>query len=415
MKIDIRYGRGLVEVGIPAENILEIIKTDEVHVPEDEPTIVRCALQKPVGSPHLAELAKGKRSACIAVSDITRPCPSFKFLPFLIDELESAGVADIRIVFGLGIHRKHTEEEKRKLVGEYVFRKVTRIEDVDPERFKLVGHTTAGTPVEVSADAVAADLLIATGNLEYHYFAGFSGGAKAVIPGISSRKTIQANHSMMLDDRAVTGNIGDNPVKTDIDEAGRMVGIDFLFNVVLDDQKRIIHACAGNIDEAYLECVKAYEGFFKKEVDRKADIVMTSPGGFPKDIDLYQSQKALDNVKGIVKDGGEIVLIASCEEGCGEKTFAEWITKAGDFSMLNRKIRERFVLGGHKAVAISKVLTRTPVALYSSFSREETERMGFSKVENLQKYIDDKIAPAGDIRITVNPTGRFVRYSGKAE
>lgn len=410
MIIEIPYGNEYIAIDISNRNILDIIKTEMPKHNGDEKEIVLNALKNPIASKRLLDLAKGKKSAAILVSDVTRPCPSYKFLPFIIDELEAAKVRDVSIIFGLGIHRKQTEGERLKLAGDYAAGKARQLIDSTEPGFRLIGHTRAGTPIELCNEALKYDLLIATGNLEYHYFAGYSGGAKAVVPGICSRRTIQANHSLMLDDRAVTGNYEDNPLRQDLEEAGQTVGIDFLFNVILDDKKRIISAVSGKNNEAHLRGIELYDSLFKKSIKEKADIVITSSGGYPKDINLYQAQKALDNVKGIVKDGGEIILVASCTEGYGEKVFEEWMADAKDYEKLNKRIRKKFILGGHKAVAISKLLSKTKVQLHSCFSREETERLGFSKAGPLQSYLDKKIAAAPDLNVVVVPGGSFVQH-----
>ncbi len=410
MKIEIPYGRGHTVVDIPEPNILEIIRTEKPLSPRNERKIIVDALRNPIASKSLLELARGKKSAAILVSDVTRPCPSYKFLPFVVDELEAAGVQDIGVVFGLGIHRGQTAEEKRKLVGENVAARVKRLIDSNEGEFDFIGHTEAGTPIEVCREVLTRDLLIATGNLEYHYFAGYSAGAKAVLPGVCSRRTIRANHSLMLDDRAVAGNYADNPLRQDLEEAGRAIGIDFLFNVILDDKKNIITAVAGKNNEAYLKGIALYDALFKRAIRAKADIVITSPGGHPKDMNLYQSHKALDNVREIVKDGGEIILVASCEEGYGEKVFEEWMADVKDYEKLDKKIREEFVLGGHKAVAISRLLVKTRVLLYSCYGKEETERLGFIKAGPLQSYLENRIAASPDLKIIVVPGGNFVQF-----
>lgn len=412
MRVDIPYGRKHVAVDIPDKNILDVIKKEKTNYAEDEQKIILDALKNPIASSSLFELSKGKRNATILVSDVTRPCPSFKFLPFIVDELNEAGIYDVSIVFGLGIHRNQTDEERRKLVGDYVAGKARKLIDSNEGEFKLVGHTTSGTPIEVFKDVLKTDLLIATANIEFHYFAGYSGGAKSVIPGVCSRRTIEANHGMMLDERSVTGNFKDNPVRQDIEEAGQIVGIDFIFNVIIDDEKRIISAVSGKNNEAYLRGIELYNGLFKKSVSEKADIVITSPGGYPKSINLYQAQKALDNVKGIVKESGKIILVASCEERYGNQVFEEWMADVQDYGKLDRKIRGKFVLGGHKAVAISKVLAKTKVFLYSCFSQEETERLGFIKAAPLQFYLNRRLKADPNLKIVLVPGGSFVQYRG---
>ena len=410
MKITIPYGKDKTTLDIPEDNILDIVQGDDSFSGRDEKEVISRAIADPIGSALLSEIARGKTSACILVSDITRPCPSYKFLPQLVEELNSGGIpiSNIKVVLGLGIHRSHTDKEKRKLVGNYIFEN-TQVIDSDPKKAKLIGRTIAGTPVEVFEEVLNCDLLIATGNIEYHYFAGYSGGAKAVMPGVCTRNSIQANHSMMLDERAASGRSKDNPVRDDIEEAGKMAGIDFIFNVILDDSKNIIDAVAGKNNEAWLEGIKKYDAIYKREVDRSADIVIASPGGYPKDLNLYQSQKALENIKDIARPGGAIILIASCEEGFGEDVFEEWMGQAKDYGAISKRLKDRFVLGGHKAVAVSRVIKDMKVYLYSEFDRPATEKMGFLKLDNIQSYLNKAIEDNSNVMITAVPGGRFVR------
>lgn len=408
MQANIPYGKDILELNINDRNVLYIIQEGDVKKSFDENKIILEALKSPIFSKKLFHIAKEKKSACILVSDITRPCPSYKFLPHVIDELKSAGIKEINIVFGLGIHRKHSHDEKIKLVGDYTASNANLI-DHEIDKCKFIGTTKYGTPVEVYAKVLDADVLIATGSIEYHYFAGYSGGAKAVMPGVCSRNSVQANHALMLDDNSCAGNFNTNPVRLDIEEAGKLAGIDFIFNVILGDHKNIIAAVCGSNNLAYLEAVKIYDSLYKIEVEEKADIVITSPGGRPKDINLYQAQKALDNVKEIVKENGEIVLVADCPEGFGEDTFCQWMNDAKNYKKLRKKIKEEFILGGHKAVFISKLFTKFKVYLYSSFDKETTESIGFTKLDDIQKYLDYAVLKNNETKITIVPNGRFVK------
>jgi len=408
-EIFIPYQKEKISVNIPEKNLVKTIESGEKFPYKDEKKVITESLINPIKSKKLSELAKNKKNACILVSDITRPCPSYKFLPYLIDELKAGGIKEINIIFGLGIHRKHSQDEKIKLVGEYAAG-AANLFDSEADKCRFIGKTKFKTPVEIYSKALDSDLLIVTGNIEYHYFAGYSGGAKAVMPGIASKNSVQANHSMMLDDNSVAGNFYTNPVRLDMEEAGKMAGIDFLFNVILDDNKRIVAAVCGSNNDAFVEGIKIYDSIYKIEVDSKADLVITSPGGYPKDINLYQAQKALDNVKEIVKDGGIILLVAACPEGFGEDTFCEWMNDAKDFNKLYKKIKEKFVLGGHKAVAISKVLIKTNVYLYSDFDKADTENMGFFKLDDIQEFVNSILMKNNNAKIAVVPNGRFIKF-----
>jgi nickel-dependent lactate racemase len=411
MKIEIPFGKERIKLNIPDKSILDIISGEDSSFKLDEDKIIMQALKNPIKSEKLSEIARGKKSASIIASDITRPCPSYKFLPRLVEQLNEGGIENknIRVIFGTGIHRKHSEDEKRRLAGDYVYENIETIDSDASTKSKLIGHTSRGTPLEVFEDALGSDLMIVTGNIEYHYFAGYSGGAKAILPGICTRRSIQFNHSMMLDEGASAGNFYNNPVRQDMEEAGKLAGIGFIFNVILDDKKNIIGAVAGKNNEAYLEGIKKYDSIYRREVEEAADIVITSQGGYPKDINLYQSQKALENIKGIVVENGTIILVASCCEGFGDDIFEQWMADVRDYDYISRRLKRKFVLGGHKAVAISRLLTKIGVLLYSDFNRDETEKMGFKKIEDIQGYLDNRISEDNKTKITIVPTGRFVR------
>jgi nickel-dependent lactate racemase len=412
MKIKIPYGKTEVYLNIPDKNLNEIISvSNSGQKNPDEDFIIKRALSNPVRSGRITELASNKRSACILVSDVTRPCPSFKFLPYIIDELNSGGIHDIKVVFGLGIHRKQTVAEKIRLAGNYAAKKAELL-DSDSSKCRLIGCTSRGTPVEIFEEVLDADILMATGNIEYHYYAGYSGGAKALMPGVSSHKAIVKNHSLMSSVNASAGNFASNPVRMDIEEAGRIAGIDFIFNVILDDSNNIIDAVSGANNEAFIEGIKRYDLISGKKLKERSDIVIVSPGGYPKDINLYQSHKALENVQEIVTPGGKLVLLAECCEGFGQETFKKWSNKVRDFSFLKKKIEKKFVFGIHKVLAISKILLNTEVFLYSGLSKKETEEIGFIKINDPQELIDRQIDAKKDMKITVVPGGRSVRLTG---
>jgi nickel-dependent lactate racemase len=408
---EVAGGKKITESGLNGKDILKgaLSQKDIIEKVVSEKDIIENALLNPIAAKKLKDAAHMKKNVCILVSDITRPCPSYKFLPFLVRDLKEAKVESIKIIFGLGIHRKHTRDEQIKLVGPAAADACELI-DFDRNRVKLIGTTSYGTPVEVFEDLADSDFILATGNIEYHYFAGYSGGAKALMPGLCSYNSVRANHSMMLEEMARSGEFADNPVRKDIEEAGRIAGMDYIFNVILDDSKKIIAAVAGKNNEAFIEGVGIYDSIYEISSDKKADIVITSAGGYPKDINLYQAQKALESVKDIVKDGGTIILTAECTEGFGEDKFAEWMQGTRDFEGLYEKIRKDFVLGGHKAVAVSKLLTRVNVILFSKFDSSATYEMGFEKTDDVQGFIDEKLKQNKDLSVAVVPNGRFIKY-----
>lgn len=392
---EFNFAKSSVSISIPEKNLIKTLNAKAVSVPENQEGTVHEAIQNPIESRKLSEIVKPGEKIVIVTSDITRPMPSKIVLPPVLTELESAGVspADITIVFALGIHRPHTEAEKEALVGSEVYNKYRCIDSIG--EFTDLGKGKNGTPYEVFKPVVDADRRICLGNIEFHYFAGFSGGVKAIIPGVATKATIQVNHSHMIDPNAAAGKISGNPVRADIDEILDFLSVDFIVNVVLDEKKRIVHAVAGHAIDAHREGCRLLEEMYRIEIPEKADIVVVSPGGYPKDINLYQAQKALDNAKHAIKPGGSILWIASAAEGLGEDSFEEWMLGHEKLSDMIPHIRREFVLGGHKAAAIALVAEIAEIYLYSDLPEDFVRRLHFNPVTDLQATFDSLLAKYG--------------------
>lgn len=407
MKIELGFGQGTQSLDVPDKNLASVLLPNKVEVGltgEDE---VRRALSAPIGSPRLREIVKPGEKIAIVTSDITRPMPTYVVMPALLDEIYAAGVKaeDITLVFALGSHRKHTEEEKKHLAGERAYKEI-RCEDSEVSDCVHMGTTTHGTPVDITRTVAEADRRICLGNIEYHYFAGYSGGAKAIMPGASTPDAIQINHSMMVQDEACAGNITTNPIRNDIEEAGKICGIDFILNVVLDEHKKIIKAVAGDSVKAHREGCAFLDTLYQKKIPARADIVVVSQGGAPKDLNLYQTQKALDNSKHAVKDGGIVILVGSCKEGLGNKTFEEWMTTAKEPGELITRVRENFKLGGHKAAAIAMVMQHAEIYLVSEMEPEFVKSLFMKPFATVQEAFDAALAKQGEnASVIVMPYG----------
>jgi len=396
MKLNFGFGSGIQTVEVPDSNLKSVLMPNEVEVDlkgEDE---VRRALAEPIGTPKLRDIVSPGEKIAIITSDITRPMPTKTVMPAVLEELDAAGVKreDITLVFGLGSHRKQSPEEQRKLAGDIAWNSVKCV-DSDPSDVVHMGETSTGTPVDIFRAVAEADRRICLGNIEYHYFAGYSGGAKAIMPGVSTRDAIQKNHSMMVSDLAYASNMDTNPIRLDIEEAGNICGIDFILNVVLNEKKEIIKAVAGHHVEAHREGCRFLDTLYLKELEEGADIVLVSQGGAPKDINLYQTQKALDNAKHAVKEGGIIILIGSCKEGFGEKVFEDWILAAQTSQSLVERIGRDFQLGGHKAAAIAMTLQKAKVFLVSEMEDALAKKAFFEPFASAQEAFDQAIKELG--------------------
>lgn len=407
MKLSFGFGNGVQEVELPSRNLIGELHANDVPIGlRGEAEVVR-ALRDPIGSQRLRDIVRPGETVAIVTSDLTRPMPTALVMPALLDELYAGGVRpeDITLVFALGCHRPQTEAERKKLAGERAFREI-RCVDSDPTDCISYGLTSRGTPVDITRAVAEADRRICLGNIEYHYFAGYSGGAKAIMPGVSTREAIQANHSRMVLPECCAGALETNPLRLDIEEAGAMLGIDFILNVVLSEHKEVLRAVAGDPVKAHRVGCAFLDSLYRKELTEPADIVIVSQGGAPKDLNLYQTQKALDNAKHAVRDGGVIILIGSCREGLGEETFEEWMTTAPTPKSLIERIQKEFRLGGHKAAAIAMVLERAEVDLVSELDDDFVRSLFLVPQPSAQAALEHAFQKLGpDARVLSMPYG----------
>jgi nickel-dependent lactate racemase len=389
---EIGYGRGTRSFAMEEDDLLLEMKANETPVLLTGEAEIRRAMEAPIGAPRLREVVSATDSVCIVTSDVTRPMPTALALPLVLEELDAAGVPRDRItvVFGLGSHRPHTEEEKRRLVGPSLYGTL-RLLDSDESDMVPLGTTSRGTPVDVFGPVARADRRICLGNIEMHYFAGYSGGAKAIMPGVSTRSAIQANHSRMVEPAAAAGRIEGNPIREDIEEAGALCGIDWILNVVLDEDKRVVHAVAGHPVQAHRAGCLHLDAMYKIAIPHLADVVIATPGGYPKDINLYQAQKALDNAQHAVREGGCILLAASCAEGLGEHVFENWLRDACSPDETLSRIRRDFQLGGHKAAAIAMVRSKCRILLVSDLPSDAACHRMMEPFSDLQSAVDEAL------------------------
>ncbi|MCK8824200.1 nickel-dependent lactate racemase [Fuchsiella alkaliacetigena] len=407
METLLKYGKKKLHLEIADQNYLGTLNPVEVEGVANPLAEVQRALDEPIGSERLRKLVNAEDQVVILASDITRPAPSHILLPPIIEELNEAGVNDeqIKVIFGLGVHRKQTEEEQKKLVGADIYERIECI-DHDIDDCVDVGVTERGTEIAIFSKVLEADFLIATGNLEFHYYAGFSGGAKALAPGVASRKTIKRNHQHSLNPQAKAGLTSGNPIREDLEEIGDMVGIDFMVNAILNSRKEAVKVVAGEITKAHRQGVDYINDIFRLQIDELADIVVVSPGGAPKDIDLYQTHKAMENASLAVKEGGIIVVAGECEDGLGEDEFGEALL--GDLSPaeLVNDIKCNFVLGRHKAARMANIHLHSEIYLVSELAEKIKESLFIKTFDELDKALDRALEVKGaQAKILVIPYG----------
>jgi len=364
------YGKTDVCVRVPARNLLGTIEPKERQGAVDAKAEVEQALKEPIGSKRLSEIAKSESKVAIVVDDATRKVPSEVLLLPVLAELNAAGVKDenVTVIFGCGTHRAVKPEEATALVGAEALKRVKAIShDCRAADLVHVGTTkTHGNKVYVNRVFAEADVKVLLGDVGFHYYAGYGGGRKSVLPAVSGEETIKHNHAMLLHANARTGILEDNPVHRDMTEAARLAKVDFIVNVVENKKGEIVKAFAGDLEQAFMEAVKLVDEMYRITVDRRADILVVSAGGHPADMNLYQAYKALDNALDAVKRGGVIILVAECPEGHGNQVFYDWMTRLGDLKNVEREVKRNFVMGGHKAYYLLKALQNHQIILVSS-------------------------------------------------
>lgn len=407
MRMEFGYGKGIQSVEIPDRNLLAVLTANEMEHERRGADAVDYALEHPIGAPRLRDCARKGQKVAVITSDISRPLPSYDVLPGVLRELNAAGVPDedITVVFALGSHRKQTDEERERLAGSEVFRRVRCI-DSDPDDCIHMGSSSNGTPFDITRSVAEADLRVALGNIEFHYFAGYSGGVKALMPGVSTPEAIQANHSLMVSPDACAGKLEGNPVRKDLEEALSFCPIHYIVNAVLDEHKHIVYAVAGDVIEAHREGCRYLDAMYRKPIPERADIVIVSQGGAPKDANLYQTQKALDNAKHAVKKGGTMIVIGACNEGLGSARFEEWLTGAPTAHSMIERIGKDFQLGGHKAAAIAMVLENARIDLVSEMDDDFVRSIFLNPQPDAQRAFDEAMERYGaDATVIAMPFG----------
>jgi nickel-dependent lactate racemase len=275
---------------------------------------------------------------------------------------------NVTVIFACGTHRPVTHDETIRLLGETIVNRVKTVSH-DPRAPDLIDVGTTrkfGTKVRLNSVFMNADIRILTGDVCLHYFAGYGGGRKSILPGISSEETVKHNHALLLDAHAKTGVLTENPVHEDMVEAAKMVRVDFALNVVINTRHEVVKAFAGDVDRVFYEGVRLVDEMYRVQVDRRADIVVVSPGGNPADLNLFQAYKAVDNALEVVKRGGVIVLVAELPDGHGNDDFYDWMVKYGDLRIVEREVKRNFVVGGSKAYYYLKALQKAQIILVSS-------------------------------------------------
>ncbi len=418
MKLNWSFGKTEMHFEVPDDLCLGTVEGVGVEALPDLRTALEEALEHPVGTAPLAQLMRSGDRVAIVCPDFHRSWIRAKrWMPMIVDYLNRAGVGnrEITVIIANGTHSPAGYREIREILGEAMARDIVVIshDARDPSQLCYLGKTEFGTPLWVNRHALEADHLILTGGIVPHAFAGFGGGRKAIVPGISGLKTILTNHKRALSDEvgqgihtaARPGSLKDNPVHRDMVAAARMVGPRFMVNFVLSEEGDFLGVFAGDLEQAHLQGCEFVSGAFEVKIPEKADIVLASRGGYPMDLTFYQAFQASANAMSALKDNasGVLIMVGECSQGLGPYEFNRWFDLGGE-EEIEKELRRNFTVAGF-VVFRAALLHRTArkVILVSNLEAEVVSRIGIAPCRTISEALDLALDTVPDGKILLMP------------
>ena len=397
MQFQLKYGRGHVPVEIADSVEVDVIEPSLLPALSDVHDGLLTAVEHPIGSAPLRELIPPEGEVAIVVSDRTRPCAYPAILPLFLDYLNAQGLPDERmfLLVAYGAHRQHTDRENRDFYGEKVMRRLRLFHHDcrDESGLVHVGFTPRGTPVRLNERYLEAAMSVIVAGVGFHYFAGFGGGRKVVFPGLASEQGILRNHRIFVESaegslpriRDFRGKLESNPLHADLMDAAAMAPPTFLVNLCLNCEGNVSRIFAGNWEESHRRaCQFLLET--RLSLPRRYDLVVASCGGHPKDVNLIQAHKTIDNAFALVRPGGVLLILASCEDGIGSDTFLEWF-EHGDLRAMQKALLKKYSMNGGTALALKAKTDACDIHLHSFLESAVVERMGLRPVSNLRRHL----------------------------
>ncbi|MDY0289247.1 MAG: nickel-dependent lactate racemase [Sphaerochaeta sp.] len=395
--IQLPYLQETLSLEVAKGNLLGVFEPNDLTTSNKD--IITDALKNPVGSPPLDAFLEGAKSVLIIINDATRPTPTPAMLEALLPYLAKHQIADekLTILIATGAHRGATENEFVQLLGSFAPRLQKRCVSHDSklkEDLIHLGDTRNGTPIVLNKRIFESERIIVTGSVEPHYFAGFTGGRKAFLPGVASYETITENHKLALSNRAHSLALDGNPVHEDMMDALPHINAPiFSLMTVLDKEQEVAAATSGDLIEGFHAAVEVAKEIFCVDIPQKADVVV-SVAKFPMDINLYQSQKAIDNGALATKDGGTLILVSSCREGLGDEEFAKLLSSTDSPEEAIKKIEQGYKLGYHKAAKMAAISQRMQVQGLTALEDATLASLFIEPVHDLQQAVNRALEQA---------------------
>ena len=409
MQIPIRYGKDdIIDLSVPGKNLLGVFNPNPV-AKFDETALIAKALANPINQKSFDEFIAGEQKIVIIVNDGTRPTPTAKVLKQIYPKIRDKNKT---FIIATGCHREGTLEEYEMIFGKEIYAELNakgEVCDHDSKKDEMsyLGESKNGTQMYLNKIVAEAKKVIVIGSVEPHYFAGYTGGRKAFLPGVAKYETIEQNHKLALSADAQALRLEGNPVHEDMIDAMKVLAHIDVFSVqtVLDSEHGVYYASAGDLNDSFYDCVKKADEVFCVNIPRKADIVI-SVAPYPMDVDLYQAQKALDNGKLALAKDGILIMVAKCRTGIGPKPFFNLMASAPTPQEVLEKISNEFHLGYHKAAKMAEISLWAQTWAVSELSDDEMRAVHLKPYHDLQKALDDALAQKGaDAGIIILPFG----------
>jgi len=416
MKVTMDYGRDGLDIEVPDHAL--VLQMSNTPALSDLDQKLEEALAHPIGALALRQLARGRSDACIVISDITRPVPNAKILPPILRILEEEGIAreDITILVGTGLHRPNEGEELVQLVGEEIACSYRIVNHKARERDTLtyLGDTSGGAPIWIDTLYVESDLKIATSLIESHLMAGYSGGRKAICPGLMGVDTMRILHGpkLLSHANAAEGIIEGNPFHRQALEVAQRAGVDFTLNVAMNERREVTGIFAGDLEKAHAEGVSFVQRQNGATLSEPVDMVITSSAGLPLDLTFYQAVKGLTAALSIIREGGTVLIVARCDEGIGGPEFTDLLLNTTSVETFAQRLEDPdfFVIDQWQLQELCKVMRKANVMMFSEgIQDEDRERVLVEMVPSVEGAIARVLNERGaDARIAVIPKGPYV-------
>ncbi len=403
--ISLPYGNSLQTATLPDDLVVQHIAAKDNQEAESQATQLEKAMANPIGTQKLEDIAKADDTVVIVVNDHTRPGPNQLIMKAVVSRLEKAGIPDknITVLYATGSHRSPTQAEMDQIIGEEYRKRFTQVahDCLNDDELTFIGTTDTGMPIYINRLATDCSLLITTGLIAPIHTAGYSGGRKSVVPGIAGLKTLQVHHSFPIYQyEPAMGFVEGNPFHEIALAAAKKAGVKFIVNAVQEPNKKFIDFVAGDLEQAHAAGVKLCDAVSRIDIPKRADLIIASPGGFPRDIDLYQSQKALSVAEVIGRPNCTFIIVAECRDGFGEATFEKWMIECSSpQEIIDRYAAEGFNVGNNKAFNFARALLKGRVVIVSDkLSGERLQQAKLEWAPTLQAAVDAALA-AGTVKI----------------